>query len=344
MKHVQPIMRKRHPAFTGILFVFLVLILAACSSQAAPPAARSTPTAGTSVSAADAYATATTFFNQGNCPSAIKAYAQAISKNPAYVSAYMGEASCYRQMGSYYQSLLAYNKAIAADPLNANLYYLRAQIEQLNGQNGASYADCSTSAKLVGGNALAALQQAATCLAGFGDYQGAVRALSTAIRLSPTSSEMYRLRAQNEGRSGDTAAVNRDVKLALRYSTSTPQTAQVLATQADYYASQGDYNRAVRLYTRVVQLAPNLGWPWVNLGKDLAANGDVTQALQTFEKGERITPPTSWTVVTYEAQGDLLSQLGRKNDAAAAYRLGIRTSTDPSQKAELQARLVGLSG
>lgn len=320
---------------TVALLAILALALAACGLQAA---ARPILT-----SASQDYAKATALINQGNCSDALKAYAQALSKNPVYISAYVGEAACYSQLGSNYQALLAYSKAISIDPLNAALYFARASVEQNNGQNGAAYADCSKGAKLVGFNPLAAYQQAATCFTSFGDFLGANHALAEAIRLSPKSSDLYSLKAQVEARYSDTAGVTRDLSSAFRYAKSNQQKAQVLTAEADYFAGQDDVNRAIQIAWHVIQLTPKQAAAWISYAQYLATAKEFPQAFQAYVKVERMTPRTTWTAAAYEQHGDLLAQLGRKREAALMYRNGVHTAMDASQRTELQNRLSSLN-
>jgi tetratricopeptide (TPR) repeat protein len=262
--------------------------------------------------------------------------------DPSFVSAYVGEADCYKSLGSYNQAITAYSQAIKADPANPALYVGRSGIYQLNGESGHASEDCA-SAEKHSVPTIATAEQIATCYATTENYGAESSALARALKHFPTSSDLYRTKSSVDQVTGDTQAALADYEQAFALARSAAQQGQALSTGGDLYASQGDYAGAVAEYKEATKVAPFLIDPWVGLATALATEGQTEPAADVYEAAERAPGMTANSrALEYRAHGNLLQQLGDQGKAVTAWRTALRLTTDPALRAQLRQTLASV--
>jgi tetratricopeptide (TPR) repeat protein len=96
-----------------------------------------------------------------------------------------------------------------------------------------------------------------------------------------------------------------------------PRHAAALANSGNLAAMRGEFAVAADWYRRSLQIDPDRGGTHHNLGLALLAAGDPQAALPELQEAVRIDPSD---LIALTAIGDALALLGRRNEAAEAYR------------------------
>jgi tetratricopeptide (TPR) repeat protein len=314
-------------------------VIVACILGLAAYLGNTGASASVSSSPAGLYQQGKSLASQSRCTDAIQAYARALTKDPTFVKAYVGEAECYRALGSYGQGIVAYSQAIRADPANPALYIGRSALYQLNGQSGRAGADCGSAEKR-SVPTLGTISQISACYVNVQDYGGEAAALQRALAHFPTSSELYRTKVGVDETIGNTAAALADAHKAYQYAGTSVQQSLAFSAIGDVYASQGDYATAIANYKTATRVAPFLADPWVGLAGALAAQGKTESAADIYETAEQVPGmPANTRALVYRAHGELLQQIGNRTGAVQAWRAALRLATDSALRAALRHSL-----
>jgi tetratricopeptide (TPR) repeat protein len=285
------------------------------------------------------YRTGNSLASQSQCTDAIQAYARALTKDPTFVKAYVGEAACYRSLGSYGQGIVAYSQAIKADPGNPALYIGRSALYQLNGQSGRAGDDCANAEKQ-SVPTLGTIAQISACYVNVQNYGAEAATLQRALKAFPTNSDLYRTKVGVDETTGNTQAALADAQKAYQYAGTSVQEAQALSTTGDVYANQGDYSTAITEYRGAIRIAPFLADPWAGLAGALTARGQTESAADIYETAERVSGmAASSQALIYRDHGMLLQQIGNRKGAVNAWRTALRLTTDPVARAALRRSL-----
>jgi tetratricopeptide (TPR) repeat protein len=218
--------------------------------------------------------------------------------------------------GDFNGAVLAFNKAIRADPEDAMAYLKRGAAYAALDENKDALSDLSKSIELNAKNSKAYVYRAALRMR-LKDYAGAVEDASAVIKLDPNNAEGYQLRGNAHDEAGSYAKALADFREGLRL---TPLDAQsynsvawILATCPDdkvrdgkqaiehaeracvlsgwtngnivdtlgaAYASAGDFENAVTWQTRAVELAPD------KQKRDFRERLELYKAKKSYRKGE----------------------------------------------------------
>ncbi len=218
--------------------------------------------------------------------------------------------------GDFNGAVLAFNKAIRADPEDALAYLKRGAAYAALDEKKDALADLSKSIELNAKNSKAYVYRAALRLR-LKDYAGAVEDASAVIKLDPNNAEGYHLRGNAHDEAGSYAKALADFREGLRL---TPLDADsynavawllatcpedkvrdgkqaiehaeracvlsgwtngnIVDTLAAAYAAAGDFENAVKWQTRAVELAPD------KQKADFGERLERYKAKQPYRKGE----------------------------------------------------------
>ena len=122
----------------------------------------------------------------------------------------------------------------------------------------------------------------------------------------------------------------------------TPGALEAFVRVADAELAAGRWEKARELYAEAIEIWPEaakqaavqdgLGWALVKLGS-------LAEALEAFERSERVAETDAARATAALAQGDVLSAMGRSDDAATRYRQSLAKYPATPAAARLSAAL-----
>ncbi len=319
------------PLFSSCMAALLVCWMVACT---APSVA--------GVTAGSAYAAAQALASKSDCRKAIGLYRIALRRDPKFVSALEGIASCAQSTGDYATARDAYTRAISIEPGGFQLYQYRGETEGQEGDSSAAIADELTAARLAQPMvpAYAAIAQA---LANESDYRAAVRIISKAIALDPRGAGLYRMRGDWHRSEGNVRAAEADYTAALRVAPDSSSRAAILASAARLYDSMHLYDAAAYAIERAIGLEPTDGAYYALAGNILAAGNRLSDAATADANAIKYAADRPAAIQAHAALGDVYAKLGRNADAMRQYDLVIAASRDANFKEAMEARISRLS-
>ncbi|HEY7511004.1 MAG TPA: sulfatase-like hydrolase/transferase [Vicinamibacteria bacterium] len=191
-------------------------------------------------------------------------------------------------------------------------YYLgRALMGQGRAREAAPHFE-SALARLPGYTA--AYLELAEARAGFGDWEGALRALRDGQKASPTQASLFAAEAklwrQRKRPAEAAAALRGAIERA-------PGDARLRVQAGELARDMGRLDEAARLLREAVEVAPAVASYWNSLGMVLGASGDLAGAEQAFAAALERDPANAEYAYN---RGLALMRQGRAADAAAAFR------------------------
>ena len=151
-----------------------------------------------------------------------------------------------------------------------------------------------------------------------GERDVAVSDLTDAIRLNPSSSELFRLRGRVYRQERDYDRAIADFTKSIRLN---PRSATPFVSRGIAYFEKGDYDRAIADYTEAMRLNPVNVWPHNNRGNALKAKGDYDLAIADYNEAIRVDPKCA---LAFRNRGNLHYERGDYDSAIADYDDAIR--------------------
>ncbi|MBI5200955.1 MAG: protein kinase [Elusimicrobia bacterium] len=210
------------------------------------------------------------------------------------------------------------DKAIAADPRNAEAWYLRAQANNANGEYEKAAADASAALKIAPGHALA-FGARAKAQHGLGRYQAAVDDANEAIRLDPTNAYAFATRARAFEKLGDFASMLSSFQQAARINRQFEPEYQKAAARHALPPAPSENKPAPReessrpLWLKMLSML--LGGGLIAIGFFHIAtaqwNKKLTTAIRQLEEARASITPPSLDVGTLTPHFQIVRALGR---------------------------------
>jgi tetratricopeptide (TPR) repeat protein len=241
-------------------------------------------------SARQVTAQGTTQYLKGDNSSAIKAFDEAIRREPTLAEAYIMRGSAYQAEGQFSRALADFNEAIRLEPKSARAHCDRAILEYELSQPEKTLADYNQAISLAPDFQRAYFDRGAY----FRDrhsYERAIADFSRAIQLMPDNLNAYGQRAYAYAKQGDRARATADANMAIRLK---PRDfylwrATDLRLRAEAYRILGRTELALRDLREAVRIAPKspgandeLAWFLATCPNDRFRNG--TEAVSVAKK------------------------------------------------------------
>jgi tetratricopeptide (TPR) repeat protein len=231
---------------------------------------------------------------------------------------------------------------LAADPKNANAYYLRAYAEYYLKQYTAAIKDLDRAQSLKPGDPDAASLRGDTFYAQE-HYVAAIAAYSAAIPLSTDSkalATMYGRRADSEESLDRHAAAISDYNKVLDLKPNDTTTLHALANV--YYAAGNDAACERTLY-RAIAAAPNDNWSYGHLGVFRWTKRRYNDSLTAFTKAIALAPKDYGLyddrAIVYASAGSLSRALADSDKA-----IGLQSSSSPLDTRAILYWIAGQTG
>lgn len=307
--------------------VWLLCWTVACTAPSA---------AGTT--AGDAYASAQASAAEHDCRQAIELYRIALQRDPRFIAALEGIASCAQSAGDYATARAADTQAISIDAEKYQLYRNRGALEGQEGDSAVAIADELTAARLAAPsvNAYSAIAQV---LAGQSDYNDALRIITKAIVLDPRGASLYVMRGDWHRSEGNFRGAEADYTDALRIARGSSARAAVLAAAAALYDQRHRHDAAAYAIEQAIGLEPTDS-TYYALAGSILANGDrLPDAAAAYVKAIKYAADRPAADQARVALGDIYAKLGRDRDAIRQYDLVIGASRNVDLRNAIEAHI-----
>ena len=168
-----------------------------------------------------------------------------------------------------------------------------------------------------------------------GDNERAFADLTQAITLSPENARLYYNRglAYEALEQPEAAISDYDEAIALE-----PNDTDFYNARGAAYAEMGEFERAIGDFNRAIELAPENPNPYLNRGKAMLQMGEYERAIADLDRAIELQP--DW-VTTYLNRGKAYGALGEYEQAIQDLEEYLRRNPDASDRAEVEALLVG---
>ncbi len=214
--------------------------------------------------------------------------ALAIAPNNALANALMGD--LLNNRGNYLKALLSYDKAILANPNDAELYLKRARLhDKLNNHQAYIIGDYDRAIALAPRNTAYYIEKAqyiagsASSSSSRPDYPTAVTTISQAITFNQEKAELYYLRSKYLFGAGQNLAALADINKAITLNQASDkymaQKGYINFMIGNYRNALADYTRAIRINDRNPTYHEFKGHANYNLSRYAAAYDDYSTGI-----------------------------------------------------------------
>ena len=247
-----------------------------------------------------------------------KAFERALELQPTYLPAAYALASLDLADKKPDQAKARYEKMIAKDPKNDQLYVALAE---LIGRSGGSPADVTATLQK-GAQANPAAIDARLALVRYslqrGDAKAAVAAASEAVAAQPNDRRALEAMAAAQEANGD---LNQAVEALRKLATVTPESPQPQMQLAALYVRQKQFDRAYEALVAAKKLAPANETIDRDIVATLLAGGKPEEALRAARQAQRERPKSGLPLLF---EGEVLESQGKLAEAEQAYRAGLK--------------------
>jgi len=202
---------------------------------------------------------------------------------------YFNEALAYFIEGKFEKAKETILKAITIDPKNSDYYWLLGDISRgLKDYDGAIDSYTKTISYLKDKNGLA---EAYTNRGGAknvkGDYDGAIKDCTEAIRLKPDCAKAYNNRGNAKTAKGDYDGAIKDYTEAIRLN---PYDAETYSNRGGAKAKKGNYDSAIKDLDTAIRLNPDLTEAYYNRALAKKTLGQIEGAKADYKKAKELDP------------------------------------------------------
>ena len=250
-----------------------------------------------------------------------------IAKAPRNPRAHNSLAWAYLERDDNAAAILKFQDAIRVDPEFASAYANLCAVQLEEGAYAGAVASCLKALELdPQGFGAEVPQKLAAAYMLQGNVAAATRAFREAIRVDPDGCKEdvylnYGSALMMEGRLDEAIAA---FETAARMK---PDYEMAYYNRGNALSQKGDFQAAIESYRRALRLKPDYAEANVRLGVTLRKTGRSEESLDCFRKAlDSISMETSaWVPIeVHHETGNTLLDLGKKAEAAAAFRAALR--------------------
>jgi len=181
----------------------------------------------------------------------------ALRLSPPQVPSYLSIAYSFASFADYFDALVAMSKAIALTPSNPSLYEQRANMYLQVSEDQHAYADYRQGIRLAQSTTQRArlYTDLAVAYAGQGDYDSALGAIASAIRLQPGDAYLYVLSGNTHHEAGRLTDALSLYDRALHLVSTGPDAEAAHEGKGDVLVVQGRRTEAIGEYKRALKVA-----------------------------------------------------------------------------------------
>ena len=174
----------------------------------------------------------------------------------------------------------------------------------------------------------------------YGDYDGAIRHATFAIRLNPAFAHAYGVRSMAFQQRGQLDLAIADSTKDLVFD---PNDAIAFNNRGSQYAARGDHSLAIADYNVAIALKPDFAEAYMGRGSEYGQMGSFDRSIADLERAVALRPGYA---EAHQNLGVSLDRAGQRDRAQAEYRaaLALRPDLPQPRNALMQAQTGTFSG
>jgi len=269
---------------------------------------------------------------KGKLDRAIEDCDRAIALQPNLAMAYSNRGNAYLFKDDFNHAIADYDQAVAIQPDCAQFYVNRCFAYNAKGEFDHAIEDCN--------RAITLQPDLATAYSGRGsvylsqrDADHAITDYNQAIALQPGDALTYNNRGNAFRQKGEIDHAMADYTQAIALQ---PNNALIYYNRGLAYIQRGEYDRAIADLDQAIILQPDYSEAYNSRAVAYTAKGDLDHALTDYTQAIAIQPDYARA---YDNRGTAHTLKGNLDLAIADYRQALILTSDPIQRAEIEARL-----